>query len=209
MNFKIRYNLWKTKAGMNPDASFKNDLKNRLDLAWAQKYPNRVSWFAAHRLQFAMAMSAVVLVSGAGTGAYAYASPDVTEGTMLYPIKQNIENVEEKFQFTPEAKAKFLLKKIKRREQEAEIVRKRGGKNLEAVEKAVENQISQIEDRLDNAGKVLEKIQSKDGRLREDIKQRLENKAELRKQRLEQRAERMKQIRERIESRIQKNIENN
>jgi hypothetical protein len=205
MNLKIRYNLWQAKNGLKPDDKFRADLWSKLDAKLHAEYNSRHSWFETRVFKFsAVAAGVVLLVICTGTGAYAYTSPDVTEGTILYPIKQNIENVEEKLQITPEAKAKFLLKKIQKREQEAVVMQKKGGKNLEAVE----NQISQTEDKLAKTEKVLEKIQSRDGKLRDEIKKRLENTAELRKQRLEQRSERLNQIRDRIESGV-KNIDNN
>ena len=60
----------------------------------------------------------VILLGGFGTSTYAYSSSEVTEGTIFYPIKRNIEKIEEKFKKTPEEKVRFYLKQIERREGE-------------------------------------------------------------------------------------------
>jgi chromosome segregation ATPase len=124
-------------------------------------------------------------VASTGTGAYAYSSSSVTEGTLLYPVKQNLENMEEKIQLTPEAKARFYLKKIERRE--AEVAQMNKKQKLTDKITKVQDKIEQAEDNLANVGKILEEKRSGDSRLREEIKQRLEKRIENRKDTMKRR----------------------
>jgi len=120
-----------------------------------------------------------------GTGAYAYSSSSVTEGTPLYPVKQQLENLEEKIQLTPEAKARFYLKKIERRE--AEVAQMNKKRVLEEKISRVQDKIEQAEDNLVKVDKMLEEKRSGDSRLREEIKHRLEKRIENRKDTMERR----------------------
>lgn len=55
-----------------------------------------------------------------GTGAFAYASPAIILDHPLYPVKQSIEGIEERFATTPERKARYYLKMANRRLNEGE-----------------------------------------------------------------------------------------
>lgn len=55
-----------------------------------------------------------------GTSAYAYSSNDVTEGTVLYPVKRSIERVEMRFVSSEEGRAAFHAKMYERRINEIE-----------------------------------------------------------------------------------------
>lgn len=183
MNFLARYNLRKVKKGLSPDRCFKIALKKKLSAAWDEKYASGFEWYQAAWFKRAIAITAVIVIAGSlMTGAYAYTSSEVTTGTPLYPIKQQLEKVEEKLQVTPEAKAKFYLKQINKREAEAAVMKKRGQKIDQVV-----TQIKQTEDKLVNADINLEKVQSRDIKLRDEIKVKLENKWENRKEDLQDR----------------------
>ena len=58
-----------------------------------------------------------------GTGAFAYVSPTVTEGTTLYSVKQQLEDFEGSFAHSHEAQAAFHLKMYGRRLREAEYLK--------------------------------------------------------------------------------------
>ena len=119
MSLKIRYNLWKMKRSLNPDRLFKANLLKKLNVAWDNTYNVKYAWHQTVWFKHATGFASVVLMAGSlGAGAYAYTSPQVTEGNVLYPIKQNLEKIEEIAQITPEAKAKFYLKKIERQTKE-------------------------------------------------------------------------------------------
>lgn len=172
MNFKNRYNLWKAQKELSPNNKFKVALKNKLNTAWDSKYATNMNWYQTVWFKRAAAFTSVIVIGGSlVTCSYAYSSPDVTEGTPLYPIKQEIEKVEETVQVTPEAKAKFLLKQIDKREAEVVVMEKRG-QRLDSVD----NQIQKVADKLQRVEKKLEKINPQDTKvtkLRTEIKQKL------------------------------------
>ena len=58
-------------------------------------------------------------------GAYAYTSPEVTQDSLLYPIKEKLENIEEKIQITPGSKKQNFILKISPIEAEFESVQKK------------------------------------------------------------------------------------
>ncbi len=122
---KLRYKLWKTKRGLAPEALFKESLRKELDRAWDLKYGS-VPWFQSAWFRYVLVpTTAVFLVIFAGTGAYAYTSPEVTEGNLLYPIKTAVEKVEEKLSVTPKMKTQFYIRQLDRRYQEAAAVGKK------------------------------------------------------------------------------------
>jgi hypothetical protein len=185
MAFKIRYNLWQEKSRISPDGKFRANLWFKLDAKMHTGYGTKHHWFEARAFKYAAAAAVFVLVVFTGTGAYAYSSASVTEGTPLYPVKQHLENIEEKIQFTPEAKAHFYLKKIERRE--AEVVQmKKQQKLMDKITK-VQDKIEQAEDNLIKVDKILDEKRSGDSRLREEIKQRLEKRIENRNDTMERR----------------------
>lgn len=141
MKLKILYNLWKAKNASGPSRLFKNNLWHELEQSIPCEIPRRYqqAWF-----KWSM-IGAVCLfvVSSLGTGVYAYNSPEVTENTPLYAVKQAIERLEEVTKFTPVAKEKFIKKEISRREAEKKVMQKRG-----RALKKVEEKINKLEDRL-------------------------------------------------------------
>lgn len=136
MFLKNRYNLWKFRRSTRPSTQFKNTLFLDLDKAWGSAY-GKAPWYASLGAHPVVAVAVVIILLGGG-GAYAYTNPDITEGTMLYPVKQVIEDIEEITKVTPEAKAQFLLKQITRREAEKKILQKQN--IVKKVEKDIENE---------------------------------------------------------------------
>lgn len=160
MSLKNRYNFWKIKQNLAPSRDFKIRLQRDLSLAWNVKY-GRPSWLQIGLLHKGAALAAVVLLLIGSTGAYAYVSPEVTEGTMLYPLKQAVESVEEVTKITPEAKAKFYLKQIKRRELEKEKLTKNAKLRAEVknrLEIRLEKRKKQLEEKIERQTEKLEKF---------------------------------------------------
>lgn len=181
MSFKFKYNLWRAGRKMNPGQKFKAVLWQDLAAAWREKYQTDYFWYQRAAFKWAAAgVLGLVLTSSLGTGVYAYNNPEVTEGTILYPLKQKIEQVEELTKRTPEAKAKFYLKEIARREAEKVVLERKQKKMGQAANKikAVENRIKAVESKLEKADKFLEKMEVKDRDLKPRVKQRLEQRAE-------------------------------
>ncbi len=133
------------KCSLKPGRAFNRTLWRKLDDAWSDYHHVPRTWYQRHVMRLATAaVSGFVVCASAATGAYAYTSPDVTEGNILYPIKQTLEQVEEKTKHTPEAKAQFYLKQLSRREAEKKTLEHR----QERTER-LEAQINQIEVKLE------------------------------------------------------------
>ncbi len=192
MSLKTRYNLFKAKRSLSPDSHFKAKLQKQLSAVWDNTYNTKYVWYQTVFFKHATGFATMVLMAGSlGTGAYAYTSPEVTEGSVLYPIKEKLESIEEIAQITPEAKAKFYLKKIERREEE-KVVLKKKNVELKKIEK-VEQLIEKTEDKLDQTDKIIEKT-THDVKLREQVRERLEVRFEKRREKLEKQQERLKKI---------------
>lgn len=98
--------------------------------------------------RYAFAPLALALLLGVGTASYAYASPSVSEGHMLFPLKEGVENVEKNFYRTPEAKVYYQVRVLHRRADEARYMIDRGNPTviiLERVPQAVQITEEQIE----------------------------------------------------------------
>lgn len=94
---------------------------------------------ARRSFRFALVgITSVALVFGMGTGVYAYASPDVSEGTALYPIKRGIETVEQTLATTPEARAAFHVRMMGRRMREAERIASQQDRVSDALQRAAD-----------------------------------------------------------------------
>lgn len=171
--------MWKMQRSLSPDNQFKAGLFKKLSVVWDSTYNVQYAWYQTVWFKHATGLATMVLMAGSlGTGAYAYTSPQVTEGSILYPIKEKLENIEEIAQITPEAKARFYLKKIERREEEKVILKRKNVelKKIERVERLIEN----TEDKLDQTDKIIEKT-THDVKLREQVRARLEVRFEKRK----------------------------
>jgi len=140
------------KRGLRPDDRFKESLRQELDRAWKTRYGS-VPWFQMVWFRYAAVPAMVLfLVVFAGTSAYAYTSPEVVEGNLLYPIKTVVEKVEETLSVTPAMKTKYYIRQLDRRYQEAAVVEKKVEK--QPAQKTVEAQakimvkINQVEKKL-------------------------------------------------------------
>jgi len=178
MNLKRRYNLWKVKRVSTPSDIFKHNLQKKLEVALVNKYKVEIFWFQTRVFKFTAAIMVVVILAGSfGTGTYAYYSPEVVEGNVLYPVKNTIEKIEEKTKRTPESQAKFYLKQIQRRE--AEKIK------MEEKQKVVENLDVQIEKIGNKLEQINNKIKAEDLRDKK-LKPQIESKLQERKQILEE-----------------------
>ena len=186
MKMKIYYNLWWLKRRARPKRLFRKQLLARLRQEWQINYQVHYSWFwfVRYRLTIGTLIVAIIF-SGIGTSVYAYSSPDVTPNSLLYPVKQNLENIGVLTKTTPAAKAKYYLKLLKRRDQEKNIMAGRK-ENL----KSIEDRIEQTEQSLDKTNTELSEIKTTDQGLMQEIKDRLE----LRKQRLWQKENNLEQL---------------
>jgi len=164
----LSYKLWKERNSLKPSCAFKLSLWKKLDKTWQETHIQCNFWYQNRVFKYSM-VSLVILavVASSGVGAYAYNSPEVTEGTKLYPIKRAIEKVEEKTKKTPEAKAKFYLKQIQRREVEKDKLEKKSKRQV---------QLQQLEEKINKTEEQLEKVNTDlvTSSLKDQVKQRLE-----------------------------------
>lgn len=73
-----------------------------------------------------------------GTSAYAYSSPSVTEGNVLYPVKRGIETVRVHFATSPEDRTTIHLQLYERRLDEAERLLETRALMIQALNDAVD-----------------------------------------------------------------------
>lgn len=194
MNFKILYHLWKVKQSASPSRQFKNELWKQLEQNW---YTEPIFWCRQVWFKWSLVGAvSLLIVASFGTGVYAYNSPEVTEDNPLYIVKRTIEKVEETTKITPEAKARFLIKKIARREAEKQVMQKRG----QAVEK-IEKRIEKTAEQLQKTDEILQKLEARHEIKNKNLRPRVQ---ELLEKRLEAKEEQLKKQRERIEQRQDK-----
>lgn len=144
------YKFWREKSALGPTAIFKRGLARRLSDEWARRYGSAVLWYRTNAFKWSLSVAAMLMIFVAGTSAYAYTDPGVSDGNILYPIKHGIEKVAEKMQKTPEQKATFYLKQLERRKEEAALLAA-DHKDTEAVSKhidQIENKIQKTEPQL-------------------------------------------------------------
>jgi len=143
--FRVEYNLRRHRQMLNPDKKFKQDLLCLLKKEWDAKHEVKTFWFQLSAVKYSMvALVILIVLASISTGAYAYVSPNVTEGTKLYGVKMILEKTEENFARTPEKHAELLLKQVKMREAER-IVMFRRGQDTTSVEKRINNLDLRIE----------------------------------------------------------------
>lgn len=181
----IRFKLWQEQERNRVSKKYSDSLWLQLSAAWDAKGLPDYRWYNKFWFTFGVSVSATVFALGSfGTAVFAYTNPTVTNGTPLYPLKQKMEDVEEKLQRTPSDKAQFYLKKISRREAEKRIL-KAHNKSLEEVEK----QIDTVEEKLESTTPQLTSSTEKEIRLQKKVAERLQK----RKERLEKKQHKLEQ----------------
>jgi hypothetical protein len=171
------YNFWLVRRSLAPSKHFKKKLWSALDARWQQKVLPDYTWYHKIWFRFSIAISTcAVLVGTVSTSVYAYASPNVTEQTPLYPLKSTLEKVEVKLTpKNPEAQAKLLLKTISRKEEEKVVMRKKQ-LNLQNIN----NKIAKLDEEL-------EKTKSRISTSSIEVNKKIYDRLQKRKVRLEMR----------------------
>ncbi|OGL74121.1 hypothetical protein A3E39_03005 [Candidatus Uhrbacteria bacterium RIFCSPHIGHO2_12_FULL_60_25] len=113
MLWSIRQNLKRLSRLAEPRPAFQRALRKELVVPRP--------WFVAV-LKPAFATVSIVTMLGAGTATYAYTSDDVVPDHPLYPIREQVERVEEAIAVTPAKKAAVKIKQLKKRVREMEIM---------------------------------------------------------------------------------------
>ncbi len=111
----LRLKLRKLKSESKPDQTFTIALKRELLSKQGQAPVYRTTVI----FRYAFAPIALALILGVGTTSYAYASPSVCNGNILYPLKSGVEQVERTvFYASPQAQVKYQVKTLERRADE-------------------------------------------------------------------------------------------
>ena len=140
----LRLKLWWARRRALPSSAFRAQLWHTLEAQLRAAQVSAPVWYRARWFRSALAsIGSLLILASCATGAYAYTSPQVTIGTPLYPVKQQLESAEETLQVTPSQKAAFYLKKIDRRESEAAVLRARH-EPTEATQQEIEKTVTQL-----------------------------------------------------------------
>lgn len=116
---KIEKQLKQERERASPSREFRSELWSKLSQSYDATHPvSRVfsPWFRFA----AVGVTALALFVTTGVGVYAYESPDVVDGHVLYPVKGQLEKLEGRFAVSAEARARFHAKMMARRLEEAE-----------------------------------------------------------------------------------------
>lgn len=184
-----RFKFWKLKRAAGPRAAFKRALSLKLNKAWQERYGAKVFWYQSTSLRFASAgVASLFLVFSAGVSAYAYTNPEVTEGTLLYPVKQTLEKIEESTKKTPESKTVFYIKQLDRREAEKKVLEKKRKSSVATEEKikkielGIETEEPRIAtDTLLRNQKLVNKLELNLKKQEEKLEKKLEDKSKINK----------------------------
>lgn len=115
--FGIKIKLKKIKKDSSPSQAFKSSLHMQLKKEMENKYMVNTSIIARYAV---VGITSMALVFSAGTGVYAYESPEVVDGHPLEFVKESIEGVEERIATIRKRKAEYHTKMLRRRLAEAE-----------------------------------------------------------------------------------------
>jgi hypothetical protein len=166
----LRLNLRKLKSESTPDKKFTIALKTEL-----LKSVNGVKVYRTTVVfRYALAPIALALMLGVGTTSYAYASPKVCNGHLLYPIKSGVEQVEQTvFYRTPEAKVQYQVKTFERRADEVNYAIDHGVPPVIILQKVPE-QFTITEQQIAQYRARREKEEEKEMKAREAMEKRAE-----------------------------------
>lgn len=150
-----------------PSPGFKRSLEARLMSEIGCNPTVSMSW----KLAFSM-VTAVMVVAVSGTGVYAYSSPDVLPDTPLYGVRLALENVEEKIAVLPDWRAKVIVKHLKRRIQENEIMKQ---KQKPITEGRVEMFAKDLKQALDKTNDLPEDVKKSTDAVLDELEQKHED----------------------------------
>lgn len=117
----------------------------------------------------AFPVAVVALFFGTGIGAYAYASPEVTDQHPFYPVKRGLEQIQAVVQFSDDAQADFHARMMERRLQEAEVLlrlRAMQDQQVQAMEQELQASLSHIDEgQLQRNREVIGRLQRQQARM--------------------------------------------
>jgi hypothetical protein len=162
-------NLRKLKKESSPSSEFKAEL-----LAEILKSVDEVVIYRSTRIfKYALAPISLALLLGVGTTSYAYASPSVCHGHILYPLKTGVETMEKTFYRTPDAQAQFQMKSLERRADEVGYAIDHGAPQLIILQR-IPDEFDLTEGRI----KAAREMRKEQERAVEEIQNQMEERAE-------------------------------
>jgi len=110
--------------------------------------------YGPSRFKAALVLGMILVVASTGLGTYAYASPEIDETNLLYPVKEGLENFEYQITPNPSDKAQVRLKHAMRRMDEMRRLSFRfrngeDGNTEDAMQKTIEHFQTNIQDSFD------------------------------------------------------------
>lgn len=102
-----------------PTQEFKAVLWIELEREFKREYPQ---FLIVWRRAIAIPVMFVLMFIMTGAGTYAYASPEVTQAHLLYPVKRGIETVESQFYRTDVSQTQFHTRMLERRLDEGAVL---------------------------------------------------------------------------------------
>ncbi len=121
----LLYEMGKETESYTPSKDFQQKLLAKLERrsvylheARAQLREERSSFGFFRRHAFSGLFATILVVSTSGLTTFAYQSSSVTDGSIFYPVKRVLENVERSFASTPEEKIQYYAKMSARRLEE-------------------------------------------------------------------------------------------
>lgn len=135
MSIGLRYQFWKNRRQTSPASAFKKQLWQKLENEIESKMSAPFFWLGIRRFKWiAAGLASLVVFLTIGTGVFAFGSPKVTEGTPLYFVKRAVERVQSQTAASPQAKAEFIIKTIKRRQAEGNELTTKGRNTKKVID---------------------------------------------------------------------------
>ncbi len=161
--FSLIIKLWTEKRAATPSRQFRAELRQTITAALPPetRAEHRAAVFRRAAVGFAIALPILF----GGTSAYAYASPSVTEGNVLYPVKRGIESMQLRFRSEPDDLAAYRLELYERRLDEAERL-------LESREAMIRTLNAAVE--VNNTLESFEQFEERHDEIREDLQRNQE-----------------------------------
>lgn len=193
---------WRNKTAA--DEAFKDALWYELDAAFVRMYPSMAApqW----RRMILFPAAAMALVVTMGTGTYAYASPSVTNQSMLYPVKRGIESIEARFYGDAESSASFHVRMMERRIEEGEEQMRVSDVDDDALNEIAEemhlsvSQVAEMKEALERRQDLLVRLQAERDRYEHLLNRANEQQDEKLMERNEKLRNTIEQIRVRVDA---------
>jgi hypothetical protein len=167
----LKLKLRKLKSESKPDKTFTIALKHELLTGKGQAPVYRTTVI----FRYALAPIALALILGVGTTSYAYASPSVCNGNILFPLKSGVEHMERTvFYASPQAQVKYQVKTFARRADEVNYAIDHGAPAIVILRKVPE-EFTITKQRIAGYRKAQHEEEERESEERQEMEDRAEN----------------------------------